>query len=142
MEYVKLYWKRFWEHAKPPTRATPFAAGLDLYSAFDYMIVPNGKAVVDTGIQFVFPQGYYGRLAGKSGNSSKYSIEIGAGVIDSDYTGSVKAIVYNHSEQPLEIHQGKCIVQMILEKIAFPLLEEIQQLQPTERGELGFGSLD
>ena len=142
MEYVKLYWKRVWDHAKAPTRATPLAAGTDLYSAFEYFIPPRGKVTIDTGIQLVIPPGYYGRLATKSGNSKNHSLEVGAGVIDMDYIGSVQVLMYNHSDKPYEVVQGKAIVQIILEKISIPLLEEIQEISPTTRGDRGFGALD
>ena len=142
MEYVKLYWKRLWVHAKAPTRATPLAAGTDLYSAFEYFIPPRGKVTVDTGIQLVIPSGHYGRLATKSGKSKKYSLEVGAGVIDMDYMGSLQVVMYNHSDKPCEIVQGESIVQVILEKVSIPLLEEIQEISPTSRGDKGFGALD
>ena len=67
---------------------------------------------------------------------------MGAGVIDMDYTGSLKVVMYNHSDQPYEVVQGEPIVQMILEKISIPLLEEIQVISPTLRGDQGFGEID
>ena len=42
-EYIKVYYKKFWEHAKVPDRATPFSAGSDLYSAFEYCIPREAK---------------------------------------------------------------------------------------------------
>ena len=142
MEHVKLYWKRFWEHAKAPTRVTSLAAGTDLYSAFEYFIPPKGKVIIDTGIQLVIPSGYYGRLAAKSGKSKNYFLEVGAGVIDMDYTGPLKVVMYNHGEHMYEVVQGEPIVQIILEKISIPLLEEIQEISPTTRGSQGFGDMD
>ena len=142
MEYVKLYWKRLLTHAKAPTRATPLAAGTDLYSAFEYFIPPRGKVVIDTGIQLIIPTGHYGRLAAKSGKSKNYSLEVGAGVIDMDYTGSLQVVMYNHSDKPYDIGQGEPVVQIILEKISIPLLEEVKEISPTSRGTQGFGALD
>ena len=142
MEYVKLYWKRLWDHAKAPTKATPLAVGTNLYSAFECFIPPRGKVTIDTGIQVVIPPGYYGRLAAKSGKSKKHSLEVGAGVIDMDYIGSVQVVMYNHSDKPYEVVQGEAIMQIILEKISIPLLEEIQEIYPTSRGDKGFGALD
>ena len=110
MVYVKLYWKRVWDHAKAPTRATPLAAGTDLYSAFEYFIPPRVKVIVHTGLQVVIPSGYYGRLAAKSGKSKNHSLEVGTGVIDMDYVGSLQVIMYNHSDKPYEIVQGEPIV--------------------------------
>ena len=134
--------RTFWDHAKAPIRATPWAAGTDLYSAFEYFIPPRGKVTIDTGIQLIIPVGYYGRLAAKSGKSKNHSLEIGAGVIDVDYTGPVHVVTYNHSDKPYEVVQGEPIVQVVLEKIAIPLLEEIQETSETPRGDKGFGALD
>ena len=49
-EYIKVYYKKFWEHAKVPDRATPFSAGSDLHSAFEYCIPKEGQTAIDTGI--------------------------------------------------------------------------------------------
>ena len=59
-----------------------------------------------------------------------------------DYIGSVQVLMYNHSDKPYEVVQGKAIVQIILEKISVPLLEEIPEKSPTTRGDRGFGALD
>ena len=59
-----------------------------------------------------------------------------------DYTRSLKVVMYNHSDQPYEVVQGEPIAQIILEKISIPLLEEIQVISPTLRGNQGFGEID
>ena len=59
-----------------------------------------------------------------------------------DYIGSVQVVMYNHSDKPYEVVQGEAIMQIILEKISIPLLEEIQEIYPTSRGDKGFGALD
>ena len=43
---------KFSEHAKIPTKGTPFSAGFDLYSAYDYTIPPHSKARISTDIGF------------------------------------------------------------------------------------------
>ena len=48
-EYIKVYYKKFWEHAKVPDRANPFSAGSDLYSAFEYCIPREGQTAIDSG---------------------------------------------------------------------------------------------
>ena len=49
-EYIKIYYKKFWEHAKVLDRATPFSAGSDLYSAFEYCVPREGQTAIETGI--------------------------------------------------------------------------------------------
>ncbi len=58
----------------------------------------RGKLLVGTGLAFGIPIGNYGRIAPRSGLAAKNMIDIGAGVIDSDYRGEVKVLLFNHSE--------------------------------------------
>jgi dUTP pyrophosphatase len=46
------------------------------------------------------PIGNYGRVAPRSGLSVKNFIHVGAGVIDADYRGEVKVLLYNFSDVP------------------------------------------
>lgn len=39
-----------------------------------------------------------GRIAPRSGLASKHFIDTGAGVIDADYRGEVKVLLFNHSD--------------------------------------------
>lgn len=90
--------KKLVETAKPPTRGSAFAAGYDMYAAKETVIPAKGKALVDTGIAVAVPEGTYGRVAPRSGLASKHFIDVGAGVIDADYRGEVKVLLFNFSE--------------------------------------------
>ncbi|KAI9764159.1 MAG: Deoxyuridine 5'-triphosphate nucleotidohydrolase [Geoglossum simile] len=79
--------KKLSPKGRAPTRGSAFAAGYDIYSAHDTTIPARGKALVDTGIAVAVPAGTYGRIAPRSGLSSKHFIDTGAGVIDADYRG-------------------------------------------------------
>ena len=138
-EYVILHWQKAYEHSKAPTRATPYSAGTDVYSAFEYCIPRKGKAIIDIGLHLIIPLGYYGRIASKSGNSVNHSLEVGAGAVDPDFTGIVHVVLYNHGDEDYLLPQGKEVAQVILEKIAFPILREITTLPATERGARGLG---
>ena len=70
-------------------------------------------------------------------------IDIGAGVIDPDYTGEIKVVIFNHSHSDFLIKKGDKIAQLILERVS--ILEPIicvQKPRATERGGQGFGSTD
>jgi dUTP pyrophosphatase len=129
--------------AQIPKRATPGSAGLDLVAAVDAVVPPNGAwLAVETGIAIQFPAIMYARVAPRSGLAFKHGIQVGAGVIDSDYTGSIKVILFNHGTTPFVIQVGDRIAQLIFEKIEIPHLTECayEELAPTERGAGGFGS--
>ena len=124
-----------------PTRGSDGAVGYDLYSAED-AVVPcqAGRALVGTGISVVLPPGVYGRVAPRSGLAVKHCINVGAGVIDPDYTGEIKVVLFNHGENDFEIKRGDRIAQLVLERYETPPVKEIEIIEETERGSGGFGS--
>src|SRR5690606_27144186 len=105
------------ENATIPTRGSPGAAGLDLYSAQDVTILPQSQKLVSTDLAIQVPKGTYGRIAPRSGLALKNFIDIGAGVLDMDYTGHVGIVIFNHSQDPFEVKKGDRIAQLIVEKI-------------------------
>ncbi|XP_077119838.1 deoxyuridine 5'-triphosphate nucleotidohydrolase, mitochondrial isoform X1 [Ranitomeya variabilis] len=128
------------EHASTPTRGSARAAGYDLYSAYDYLIDPQDKAIVKTDIQICVPSGCYGRVAPRSGLAAKHFIDVGAGVIDEDYRGNVGVVLFNFGKEPFAVKKGDRVAQLICERIVYPDLEELKVLDDTERGAGGFGS--
>jgi len=125
-----------------PTKGSRFAAGHDIYAVTDGLVPAKGQTMVETGIAIGLPEGTYGRLAARSGMASKMGIAVGDGVIDADYTGEVKVIVRNHCEADCVFKAGDRIAQLIIEKVACADAMEIDDLETTERGKLGFGSSD
>ena len=123
-----------------PTRGSDSAVGYDLYSNMDCLIRSSERGLVSTGITIVLPSGVYGRIAPRSGLAVKHGIQVGAGVIDPDYTGEVKVVLFNHGEKDFEIKKGDRIAQLILEKCETPPIEEINIVEETDRGSEGFGS--
>jgi len=69
-----------------------------------------------------------------------HGIDTLAGVVDSDYRGELKVILYNTSEEEFAIRIGSRVAQFIIEKISMPEVQEVQDLNLTERGNNGFGS--
>lgn len=136
----KLLVKRLSELATLPTKGSSLAAGYDLHAAYDYIIKARGKEMVKTDLQIALPSGCYGRIAPRSGLAWKHSIDVGAGVIDEDYRGPVNVILFNLGEQDFEIKQGDRIAQLVCEKIEKPEIQEVNDLDSTERGANGFGS--
>jgi dUTP pyrophosphatase len=77
-----------------PTRGSSGAVGYDLYSCEDVTIPRGERALVGTGVAIVLPVGTYGRVAPRSGLAVKHGINVGAGVIDPDYTGEIKVLLF------------------------------------------------
>lgn len=123
-----------------PTRGSQYAAGYDLYSAYDCSVPARGKSMVKTDIAIAVPENHYGRVAPRSGLTWKNSIDVGAGVIDYDYRGNVGVILFNHSDEEFKITKGDRIAQLILEQISTPDVVSVEELEETERAAGGFGS--
>lgn len=128
--------------AKTPTKGSAEAIGHDLYSSKKYTVPPQDKLICETDIQVLVPKGTYGRIAPRSGLAANYFIDIGAGVIDRDYRGSVQVVIFNHSKVNFEINKGDKICQFICEQAITPLLVRCNSLPSTKRGRGGFGSTD
>merc|ERR1719319_237928 len=86
------------------------------------------------------PHGTYARLAPRSGLAWKHGIDVFAGVIDADYRGEVKVILYNTQDEAFTVKTGDRIAQLILEQIATPEVAVVEDLEASVRGSGGFGS--
>ena len=67
-------------------------------------------------------------------------LSVSAGVLDPDYRGPVKIVLFNHSEFDLVIRQGDKVAQLIMEKFVRPEVIVRSTLEDTVRGEQSFGS--
>ena len=124
-----------------PVKGSAFAAGYDLHALEGAKIPARGKALIGTGLAFAIPDGNYGRIAPRSGLAAKHMIDVGAGVIDSDYRGEVKVLLFNLSDVDFEIKAEERVAQLIIEKYTPTMIQEVEgKLDETVRGEGGFGS--
>ena len=129
-------------HAIIPSKATPGSIGLDLYSIDSYIVLPGQRVVVSTGLRLLLPDGVYGRIAPRSGLAVKHGLDVGAGVVDPDYQGEIRVVLFNHDMMnPFIIKPGYRIAQLILERALDPIVaEETDDQQTSSRGANGFGS--
>ncbi|XP_028098577.1 uncharacterized protein LOC114298248, partial [Camellia sinensis] len=110
--------------ATRPTRATDGAVGYDLTSIAMYVIPAQGRMLISTGIAMEIPCGLYGRIAPRSGLALIHGIDVGAGVIDPDYRGEVKVLLFNHNQEEFIVRAGDRIAQIIFEKVSLPRMVE------------------
>ena len=132
--------KRLSKAAQLPVRASEGAAGYDLFAAEENEIPAGHRKVVKTDISIAVPPRHYGRIAPRSGLSYKFGIDIGAGVIDSDYRGPVGIVMVNNGVQAFKISPGDRIAQLLLERVSVPAVQDVEELDDTARGNKGFGS--
>lgn len=132
---------RIHPNAHLPVRGTSGAAGYDLFSTDNYVVLPGRRVVVSTGVTVQLPPGTYGRVAPRSGLAVKHGLDVLAGVIDPDYTGEIKVVLHNlDASQPFVIRPGYRIAQLILERFETVDVVETVSENTTERGNAGFGS--
>lgn len=127
-----------------PKYETKGSAGLDLMAAIDENItLKKGEIkLVKTGISIALEQGYEAQIRPRSGLALKNGITVlnSPGTVDSDYRGEVCAILINHSEQEFTITRGMRIAQMVIAKHEQAQIQEVSDLDETNRGSGGFGS--
>ena len=135
-----IKFKKMDSNAKLPSYANPGDAGMDFYSAENYVLRPNERKTVKTGIAMAIPVGYVGLIWDKSGLASKKGIKTMAGVVDSGYRGEVQIVLHNLGNEDFVVEKDMKIAQMLIQPIHQPRLEEVAELDETKRGDGGFGS--
>jgi dUTP pyrophosphatase len=121
-----------------PCRAHDTDAGLDLFSREEVVIPMFGCAKLDTGVHVAIPKNHVGLITSKSGLMQEGITS--RGTIDAGYTGSIKAVLYNHNNRPYLIEKGQKITQLVILPIITPMPVLVDNLEATCRGEGGFGS--
>lgn len=124
-----------------PARQTPGSAGFDLSSAGRCTVPAHGYALVPTGIAIEMPTGVEAQVRPRSGLAATRGIGIlnSPGTIDSDYRGEIKVILFNMSEQDLDVGPGDRIAQLVFSRAADVTIVEAAELSDTRRGTGGFG---
>lgn len=109
------------------------------HGAFVLSHVKN--ASIRLGVCVEIPKGYTGLLLGRSSMNAKGIICM-TGVIDSGYTGELRAMFFNATNHHLiDIHKDERICQLVILKLAdIERAEHIEELESSGRGDKGFGS--
>ena len=137
----KIKVKLLSNQAKIPTQAHDSDAGWDLYSTQDVEILPGHRQIIPIGIALVIPEGYVGLIWARSGLSVKNGCDVLAGVIDAGYRGEIKVCLQNcDSINPIVLNKGSKVAQILFQEVPKFILEQVEELEDTSRGESGFGS--
>lgn len=135
-----LRFKRLDSRAVLPTRGTPGSAGLDLFCIDELKIEPKTRVRAHTGLSVAIPEGFYGRLAPRSGLAANHGIDVLSGVVDADYRGEIICLLYNTGDEVAVLPAGSKICQLIIEQVITPTPAWAEELEETARGAGGFGS--
>ena len=122
-----------------PYKATEGSAAYDLRAPAAAIGPPGRTLVLDLNISTAIPEGYALQLSSRSGLASRGLWTL-AGVIDSDYRGSIKVILFNSTTSAFKIVKGQRITQAFLFQTYNVDWKEVEQLPTTSRGNGGLGS--
>jgi dUTP pyrophosphatase len=127
-----------------PGYATEGSAGCDLRAAIEaeLTITAGGRALVPTGIAVAIPPGYEGQVRMRSSLAHDKGLALlnAPGTVDSDYRGEIRIIIANLGTEPVTIHRGDRIAQLVFSPVARARFEHVDELPPTPRNTGGFGS--
>ena len=125
-----------------PTKGSRLAARHDLYAMENIQIPGRGQVLVEIGLPIRLPKGTYTRIAPQTKLASKKRINIGGGIIHTDYTEEVKVILINQGTQECLLRAGERMAQIMVEKISTGTAVQVKHVWDTRRGTQSFRSTD
>jgi dUTP pyrophosphatase len=136
---VKIKFKKLNKRAEIPFYAKDGDAGMDLVAT---TLVRTSKFFeYGTDLAMEIPKGYVGLLFPRSSISkTDHFLRNSVGVIDSGYRGEIKLRMSIPALGETEYLIGDKVGQLILIKLPWVEIEEVEELSDTDRGEGGFGS--
>lgn len=118
------------------------AAGFDIASNEDLVILPGQTRNVKTGLVIQAPEGHFLLLAARSSLPLKKGLTLanGVGIVDRDYCGpddEIHITLYNFTDKQVELKKRERIAQGIFLPVSAASWVEADQIAKTSRG--GFG---
>ncbi len=126
-----------------PTYAHPGDAGLDLLTTIDAIIPPGERVLLPTGIAIALPAGYAGFVHPRSGLAAKSGVSVvnAPGTVDAGYRGEIAVCLINlDPREPVVLTRGDRIAQLVIQRVEYAVIHEVDSLPGTDRGAGGFGS--
>ena len=102
---------------------------------------PLERRLIPTGLHIALPQGYEAQVRPRSGLALKHGITVlnTPGTIDADYRGEIGVVLVNLSDEDFVVNPGERVAQMVIAKYEQAVLQTVDTLDETERGEGGYG---
>ena len=128
-----------------PNFAYPTDSGMDLYSMESLTIEPFGRVLVPTGVHFDVPENYEIQIRSKSGLAINQGLMVlnSPGTVDQGYTGEIKVILFNTTNNSVEIKEGQKIAQAVVCPVVcgkWLNLVKVDKIKDKDRSDNGFGS--
>ena len=139
MDKIKLKFKKLSDRAEIPFYAKKGDAGIDLVAT---TMFSNGYFIeYGTDLAMEIPEGYVGYIFPRSSiSNTDHYLRNSVGVIDSGYRGEIRIRMSIPQLGSTQYKNGDKIAQLIIMKLPWVDIEEVDELSDTDRGEGGFGS--
>ncbi|MGE5062177.1 MAG: dUTP diphosphatase [Betaproteobacteria bacterium] len=129
-----------------PAYMTEGAAGMDICADIDHdrTLAPLERALIPAGLAIALPPGFEAQIRPRSGLALREGLTMinSPGTIDSDYRGEIQLIAINLGSEPIVIHRGQRIAQMIIQRVVRAEWVEVEELPSSARESGGFGHTD
>ena len=122
-----------------PVRATDGSAAYDCWAAVTKEIPPRTTVRIPLRLRVAIPTGFFLLLLSRSGLASR-GVTAEAGVIDSDYRGSVEAVLHNSNDKAFLVQRGQRICQGIFLQRLDAVFRRVEDLPAPDVAHHGFGS--
>ena len=136
---VNLKVKKIFSNAVVPSYTKLGDAGMDLTAI---SLEKNGEYYeYVTGLAIELPLGYVGLVFPRSSISkTDHYLRNSVGVIDAGYRGEIKIRMSVPFLGGVEYKVGDRVAQLVIIKLPWVNIEQVDELSETDRGEGGFGS--
>ena len=110
----------------------------------DVVLAPQERALIPTGIGIALPSGFEAQIRPRSGLALRSGITLinSPGTIDSDYRGEIQILAINLGKDPVVIHRGERVAQMVVQRVCRVRWQEVGGLPSSKRQDGGFGHTD
>ena len=128
-----------------PSYAYETDSGFDLFSTIETTLAPLWRTLIPTGLKIDIPENYEVQVRTKSGLALNNGLMVlnSPGTVDQGYTGEIKVILFNASNEPNKIEKGMKIAQAVVCPVIngkWVNLVRKEKVESKDRNENGFGS--
>lgn len=110
-------------------------AGLDVYSIEAKVLTPGERYQFKLGFAIELNPSEVCLMQERSGMAIKHGVESIGNVVDSNYRGEISIILMNNGQLPYEVNKGDRIGQMVILELGDRVIEEVEELSVSERGD-------
>jgi dUTP pyrophosphatase len=130
---------------KLPSYAYETDSGFDLRSTVEVTLKPFERHLVPTGLKIDIPENYEIQVRTKSGLAINKGLMVlnSPGTVDQGYTGEIKVILINLSNETQVIERGMKVAQAVISPVIsgkWVNLIQKNKVESKDRNENGFGS--